>query len=155
MVIRIAESPADFEKAGQLFLEYAQSLDFDLGFQGFAQEIADLSALYNAKDGGILLLSIDNQTIGCVALKRLNKEIGEIKRMFIQPDWRNKNLANPLLQALITLAKSLNYKALRLDTLDTMQSALRLYKNFGFEEISAYYDTPLKNTVFLELKIAE
>ena len=74
-----AESPAQIEKARELFLEYAESLGFSLCFQSFDQELAGLPGDYAPPDGRLLVAEYRSQLAGCVALHKLAPDICEMK----------------------------------------------------------------------------
>lgn len=144
----------DLSDTATLFEAYARSLGIDLGFQGFAAEMADMPGKY-AKPRGALLLArtLDGAAIGCVGLRPLNEDICEMKRLYVAPGGRGTGLGRALAEAVISAARQAGYQKMRLDTLSSMTSALSLYKSLGFYEIIAYYVTPLAETVFLELKL--
>ncbi len=150
--IRSATSYQDYEVAAQLFREYATELDEDLSYQSFDQELANLPGEYIAPLGGILLTESESGTaIGCVALKCLSAEenICEIKRMYVRPTGRGMKLGYALLQEILKLAGKFQYQQVKLDTLPHLEAALILYRQNGFVEIDAYYDTPVAETVFM------
>ena len=151
-----AKFPQDLDDITVLFKEYTQWLDIDLAFQDFATELTTLPGRYGPPQGS-LLLARHNGTgaaIGCVGLRPLGSNgICEMKRLYVQPTGRGLGVGKALAAAVITEAKKLDYIAMRLDTLPTMHSARALYKSLGFAEISPYYDTPIEDTVFLELSL--
>lgn len=87
-----AESPAQLAEVRVLFLEYAQSLNFSLCFQGFDQELAGLPGDYAPPKGGLLLAAYQGEAAGCVALHRLEKEICEMKRLYLRPKFRGQGM---------------------------------------------------------------
>ena len=70
--------------------------------------------------------------------------------MFIKPAYRKEGIGALLLQKALAIAKDLQYKKIRLDTLSTMTPAINLYKRYGFYEIEPYYFNPEKNAMFFE-----
>ena len=151
--LRGAKSLRDFELAAKLFNEYATSLGIDLGFQGFAKELLCLVEMYAPSQGCLLLAGRDGLTGGCGAIRRLDDYTCEMKRLYVRPSLRGLGAGNALAQALIARACALGYDAVRLDTLASMASAIRLYRSLGFREIPAYYETPLQGTLFFELSL--
>ena len=148
-----ANTPAHMEKAREIFLRYARSLDFDLSFQGFAVELAGLPGDY-APPAGCLLLAMENgETMGCVALRKIGEGICEMKRLFIGPEQRGKGIGLLLAEAVIQEAKRLGYDQMRLDTVPSMTSAISLYRSLGFREISSYCHNPVPGAKFFELQL--
>lgn len=137
-------------EARELFREYAKDIGVDLCFQGFERELADLPGCYAAPAGTILLGVIDHAPVGCVALRPIEKGIGEIKRLYVKPQYRGRGLARELAEEAMRHAFQIGYRKVRLDTLATMKAARALYESLGFKEIPAYYDNPLPDVVYFE-----
>ena len=150
---KIAESETDYKSAKSLFLEYADSLNFGLCFQNFEKEISDLSAMYSLPDGCIILSCENNKPFGCVALRKFEDGICEMKRLYIPKSYRGKGIGRELAVRIINKAKHLGYKKMRLDTLETMKEAISLYKALGFCEIPKYRENPIKEVVYMEIKL--
>jgi putative acetyltransferase len=148
--IIIANSEKEYEAAGILFKEYAVWLNIDLGFQKFDEELLHLKEMYSFPNGAIVLCKSENIFTGCVAVRKKENGIAELKRMFTKAAYRKEGIGALLLQRALELAKELHYKKIRLDTLDTMTPAIKLYKKYGFYEIEPYYFNPEKNAVFFE-----
>lgn len=150
-IIRV-EDRKDLESTIKLFEAYAHSLGIDLAFQDFATEMANMPGKYSAPTGALLLArDREGQAIGCVGLRPLTlPDYCEIKRLYVDPKGRGLGVGKALSESAILEGKRLGYKAVRLDTLPSMVSARALYKSLGFEEIAAYYSTPLEGTIFLE-----
>lgn len=141
---------ADFQKGRVLFEEYAASLNFDLCFQNFAEELQTLHIQY-AKPHGILLLAESNGImIGCAGVRSFAADIAELKRLYVKPDFRGYKVGLELLTRAIDAARSLGYKKLRLDTLNDMAKAVALYRSLGFYDIPAYRSNPHEG-IYLEL----
>lgn len=151
--IRDAVSAADIATARDLFTEYADWLQVDLCFQGFAQELATLPGKY-ARPRGRLFLAGAPEAVGCIALRPLEEEgVAEVKRLYVRPAARGTGLGRALAEAVVRDAREIGYRELRLDTLPTMGDALRLYKRLGFVERSPYYHNPVPGTVYMSLAL--
>jgi ribosomal protein S18 acetylase RimI-like enzyme len=158
VVIRNARVPAEIPLVRALFDEYAASLDVDLSFQDFARELAGLPGDYAAPHGCLLLADNGRSLlVGCVALRALaggDEAQGEIKRLYVRPAARGRGLGRELALAVITRARTLGYRALKLDTLASMRSARALYSSLGFRECAPYYRNPLPGTSYMALDLA-
>ncbi len=152
-MIRIgpAVTAVELREARALFLEYAAAIGVDLRFQGFHEEIASLPGEYAPPRGALLLLRADDQVAGCVALRPFAPGICEMKRLYVHPDFTGKGIGKRLVEAIVQAGRDLKYRAMRLDTLPYMKAAISLYRTAGFKPIPRYYDTPLKDTIFMEL----
>jgi len=136
-----------------LFQEYATWLRIDLCFQGFTEELATLPGLYAPPRGRLLLATGPDGPAGCVALRPLGDTVCEMKRLFVRPACQGHGLGRALAMRVISEAQRSGYATMRLDTLPAMDGAIRLYESLGFLRRAAYYDTPLAETVFMELKL--
>jgi ribosomal protein S18 acetylase RimI-like enzyme len=151
--IRAARFPEDLPLVREIFREYADSLNIDLGFQDFETELADLPGKYAAPGGMVLLAWNDAQVIGSVAMRSLDNTVCEMKRLYVRPAGRGQQWGRRLAEALIRCAKDAGYEKIRLDTLPTMQAAQQLYSSLGFRAIDAYVFNPIAGTQFLELAL--
>jgi putative acetyltransferase len=151
-----AQSPDDINRTRELFEEYAAWLGFDLCFQKFGDELAELPGAY-APPAGRLFLAVDgDQILGCVALRPLDEGICEIKRLYLRPDARGKGLGRELTKAVIDAAHEIGYKRMRLDTLPgKMDRAIAIYRSLGFREIEPYYYNPYEGVKFMELSLVQ
>ena len=140
-------------QARTLLLEYAGSLDVDLAFQHFEQELSEFPANYLPPAGALLLADRDQRLAGSVAMRRLDEQTCEMKRLYVRPDFRGLGIGRVLTAAIIEAAKGAGYSHMRLDTLPGMGDAQRLYGILGFREIPAYYENPIAGTRYLELDL--
>ena len=146
------KSEKDVTQARELFEEYAAWLEIDLCFQNFDRELAGLPGEYTPPSGRLLLAFVDEQLAGCVALRKIDEGICEMKRLFVRPEFRGKGLGRKLTEAIIEEARRIGYHRVRLDTLPPkMQTAVGVYRSLGFKEIDPYYKNPVAGAMFMEL----
>jgi putative acetyltransferase len=151
--IRPAVSTQDVACVRDLWREYWESFGLPLDFQGFAQELANLPGAY-AAEGGVILLALHlNEPVGAIALRRLDAVSGEVKRLYLRPDFRGRGWGKRLLQAIIDQARALGYQRLFADTLPVMADALSMYERIGFARIPAYSDAPTPGAIYLKLEL--
>lgn len=151
----LGAGPADLAAIRALFEAYAAGLGVDLGYQGFAAELAGLPGAY-APPGGALLVArgADGAPLGCVALRPMAAAgCCEMKRLYVAPAGRGGGLGRALVAAVIAEAKGRGYREMRLDSLPFMTTAVALYRSLGFRETPPYYPTPVAGTVFLALTL--
>lgn len=153
IVLKQAADPKLVAQAQELFLEYADAIGTNLEYQGFSAELSALPDPYMPPHGALLLAEVDSELAGCVALRPLNKDIGEMKRLYVRSNYRKFGLGQRLVEAVIEAALNAEYRELRLDTLPSMASAQALYRKLGFIEISPYNDTHLPGTRFYSLTL--
>ena len=100
-----ARAEKDLRQAKILFEEYAATLDFALDFQNFEEELAGLPGGYALPDGCLLLASYRDQVAGCVALRKIDRDICEMKRLFVRASFRHLGIGKSLSQSVIQEAK--------------------------------------------------
>ncbi len=138
-----------------LFVEYADSLGFSLCFQGFDDELANLPGKYAPPTGRLLLAMCDGKIAGCIALKKLDDQKCEMKRLYVRPEHRGKKIGRLLAERLIEEARSIGYQKMCLDTIaGKMATAVAMYRSFGFIEREAYYHNPEPHTLYMELDLS-
>jgi len=149
-----ATTASEYAAAGDMFRAYAAAININLDFQHFEEELSDLSKMYSPPQGGIILASDHESVIGCVAIRRINEREGELKRMYVSPEYQGKGFGKILLQKALMLARECNYEKVKLDTLNYMSAAIHLYRQAGFYEIPPYYSNPISTAVYFEIEIA-
>jgi putative acetyltransferase len=152
--VRLAPAAArDLPLVRELFREYARSLGHDLGFQGFAAELAGLPGSYAPPSGALLVARADGEPAGCVALRRLQEGVCEMKRLFVRPAFRRSGLGRALATAVMAEAARLGYRFMRLDTIATMTAAVALYESLGFTEIPPYCHNPIAGARYYQCEL--
>jgi ribosomal protein S18 acetylase RimI-like enzyme len=147
-----ATLPEHIEQARALFLEYGSSLGFSLCFQSFDEELKTLPGAYGPPSGRLLLAHCAGHAAGCVALRKLNDNVCEMKRLYVRPSDRCRGLGRMLVDRLITEARAIGYERMRLDTVESaMKDAIALYRRMGFTEITPYSKIPIESALWMEL----
>jgi putative acetyltransferase len=155
MILR-PSGDGDLDAIRELLREYAAWLQVDLSFQGFEEELAGLPGEYAPPAGRLLVAESDGEICGlagCVALRRIDAEICEMKRLYVAERFRGSGLGRRLAEAILEEARAIGYRRMRLDTLPQMGSAHRLYESMGFHEIEPYRFNPIAGTSFLERNV--
>jgi putative acetyltransferase len=149
-----ATLPEHIEQARSLFLEYGSSLGFSLCFQSFDEELKSLPGAYGPPSGRLLLARSSGHAAGCVALRRLEAGICEMKRLYVRPAERGVGMGRMLVERIIAEARAIGYKRMRLDTIESaMKDAIALYRRMGFEEIAPYSAIPIEHALWMELRL--
>ena len=153
-ITHIIEEGKELDIIRELFREYEKELNEDICFQSFEEELSAPLKKYGWPDGDLMLAYWNDEVAGCIALTKM-KEPGacEMKRLFVKPEFRKNKIGRLLIEELLSSAKERNYEKMRLDTFLKLGSAVHLYKQFGFENISAYYNNPLPNVVYMEKQL--
>ncbi len=148
-----AQTDKDYEIAKKLLVEYADSLGFHLRFQNFEEELAHLPGDYAEPAGCLLLAVYKEQSVGCVGLRKLSDGVCEMKRLYVNPQFRGLGIGRTLIETVIEKARKIGYNYMRLDTVPSMEVASALYISVGFEKSGAYRYNPIEDAVFMELKL--
>jgi GNAT superfamily N-acetyltransferase len=149
MIIRPA-SLQDLDEIRIMLREYAEWLGVDLCFQNFEAELAGLPGDYAPPYGRLLIA----EGAGCVALRPIDGDVCEMKRLYVRPEHRGSGLGRRLVLAIIDEARGIGYRKMRLDTMPKMDGAQRLYASLGFRDIAAYRYNPEPEARFLELDLS-
>jgi putative acetyltransferase len=177
IVLMTPDEPHEIAATQAIFRDYAASLDIDLCFQNFDEEVATLPgdyaeprgalllALVDAEGGGVLSEQVDAPMIrraqggmayvaDCCALRPLDTadypNAAEMKRLYVRPPFRGLGLGRQMAEAILDAARGAGYACVLLDTLDDMESARALYEDLGFVEVPPYYHNPIAGAHYLK-----
>jgi putative acetyltransferase len=134
----------------RFFKDYQAELEVDLCFQQFDAELLDPLKKYAPPSGALFLATWNNEVAGCIALQDLGHKVCEMKRLYVKPSFRKHRIGEALALRLLHTAKGLGYTTMRLDTLQKLQPAIKLYQKLGFHKANAYYQNPNADVVYME-----
>lgn len=137
-----------------LFEDYYDYLGEDLSFQNYYDEFNDLPGKYSPPDGRLFILRYHDKPAGCVAFRKISDDSCEIKRLFVEPRFRGYNFGIDLMKHALQEAKKIGYIFCYFDTVSKLKAAIHIYNELGCEEISAYYENPLKNVKYFKLDLS-
>lgn len=124
-----------------------------LKIQNYDDELRDLSHKYGLPGGRLYLAYWNGELAGSIALRKIDSERCELKRLYIKPAFRRQGIAKALVLRLIGDAREIGYRCMLLDTLPFLQTAIRMYKNLGFCEIERYNDSPMDTSIYMKLDL--
>ena len=139
---------------GRVNEEFGVNFDIETVLEG---DMADLD-IYFPPDGRLMLATDQSHPAGIACLKKLRKDIAEIKRIYVRPGFRGRGIGRALLERLLAEAKEIGYPAIRLDSARFMREAHALYRSAGFDEIEPYPESEIppefqKHWVFMERQL--
>ena len=153
MDLRMVTGGPDLEEIRVLFGEYSQQAGAELCFQGFKTEVDGLPGDYASPGGALFLARIEGVPAGCVATRRWDIEACEMKRLYVRPAARGAALGRRLAEALCREAREAGYTRMCLDTIESMETALSLYRSMGFTPTEPYVYNPMPGAVYLSLEL--
>ena len=150
-------TPFEFDELRAILREYAQSIQVDLCFQNFEDEIATLPGEYVEPRGALLMARVNGELVGCCALRPLDNvdypNACEMKRLYVRKAFRKLGIGRQLVEAIMDCARQADYDCVLLDTLSDMESARALYQDLNFEEIPPYYHNPIEGAHYLKVQL--
>ncbi len=157
MHIELVEAYAHKNEVETLFTEYTNMLiegdsnfkDY-LGLQNYDYELENLEIKYGKPEGRLYIAYFDGDLAGCIGLRKIDAENCELKRLYVKPKFRGKKIASFLVKHIINEARGIGYKHILLDTLPFLETAINMYKNYGFYEIPSYNNSPMDNLIYLK-----
>ncbi len=160
MNIKIVLAYMHTQEINALFSEYTNMLMTNdssfqnyLDIQHYEEEINHLEKKYGMPFGRLYLAYCNGEAAGCIGLKNIDKKNCEMKRLYVKPQFRGKNIGKLLVQKIITEAKEIGYSHMLLDTLPFLEKAVYLYKQFGFYTIDSYNNSPMSTSIYMRLDL--
>ncbi len=147
------DTPALLDRTRELFLEYQRSIGVDLCFQSFEKELASLPGDYAPPRGRLFLALADGGFAGTVGLRPVDERTGEMKRLFVRPEFRGRGFGGRLVRLILSEAASAGYSRIVLDTLPSMGEAQALYGRLGFRDTPPYAFNPVPGVRYMALEI--
>ncbi|MEM6281043.1 MAG: GNAT family N-acetyltransferase [Chloroflexota bacterium] len=92
--------------------------------------------------GCLLVAMVDERAAGCIALGKLDDSICEVRTLYVRPEFRGVGAGRALVDAVFKKAREYGYQMARLDTLEFMIGAQKLYESYGFYRIDPYLPLP-------------
>jgi GNAT superfamily N-acetyltransferase len=149
-----AETSTQIDWARTLFAEYVASLPVDVSYEDVPRECVGLPGAYGPPRGELLLALVDGAPAGCVALRPLDLETCEMKRVYLRPEWRGRGIGRELVETILAAARRIGYRRMRLDTIPALKAAVSLYRSLGFRVIAPYRAIPAERVLFMELDLS-
>lgn len=124
-----------------------------LDIQHYDEEIGHLEEKYGFPYGRLYLAYCGGALAGCIGLRRIDGENCEMKRLYVRSQFRGKGIGHHLIQKIIADAKEIGYTHMLLDTLPFLESAIHMYRKYGFYEIKSYNDSPMDTSIYMKLDL--
>jgi GNAT superfamily N-acetyltransferase len=164
--IRQAEIDKDQALIRELFLEYLEwantrcNEEYGISFDIKSMVKQDMTKLqvFLPPHGRLMLAREGASAAGIACMRKIRENTGEIKRMFVRPEFRGRGIGRALLDALVAEAQEIGYPTLRLDSTRFMEAAHALYRSVGFKEIEPYDESEIppefrRHWVFMEKQL--
>lgn len=149
----ITDGTPYMQQVRMLLTEYTQALGRDLSFQKLEDELRDPAQKYAPPNGKLLVALEDGTVLGMVAYHRHSPTRCEMKRLYVRPACRGRKLGQLLIAELLRRARQAGYREMVLDTLLPMQSAIRLYRQAGFQPCDPYYHNPMPDVLYFKKEL--
>lgn len=151
--IRHARFPDDHAAVLAIFTEFVRSPRVSLEYQGYTEEFANLPGKYAPPEGRLLLATEGESVLGCVALRKVDERICEMKRLYVRPAARGRSLGRRLAEAVVAEARAAGYAEIRLDVLAEFTAAREVYRAMGFVPADPVSYNPTAGAEFLGLDL--
>lgn len=148
---RVADIIALFSEYTEMLIAGDPKFSEYLDIQNYDHELKHPEVKYGMPWGRLYIALCDGAPAGCIALRRIDSGCCELKRLYVRPGFRGMHIGAMLSERLIEDARSIGYSRMRLDTLPSLRDAVKLYRRLGFTETDKYNDSPMDDSVFMEL----
>ena len=160
MELRIEPAYDNTQAVETLFSEYTDMLiEGDgtfreyLNLQNYDEELQHLDIKYGLPYGRLYLAYGEDALAVCIGLRKIDEENCEMKRLYVRPQFRGQHIGNILVQKIIEDAREIGYSHMLLDTLPFLESAIHMYKTFGFYETESYNNSPMETSIYMKLDL--
>ena len=121
-----------------------------LGQQHYDEEVRHLEVKYGEPYGRLYLALQDGKPAGCIALRKMDEEKAELKRLYVRPEFQGHHIADRMIGRILDDAREIGYRHVLLDTIPFMHEAQHLYRKHGFREVEKYNDSPMTHAIYME-----
>lgn len=142
-----------FSEYTQMLIEGDPSFRKYLDIQHYDDEIKHLETKYGKPYGRLYLAYCDEKVAGCIGLRKIDQQNCEMKRLYVRPQFRGNHIGDQLIRKIIEDARKIGYSHMLLDTLPFLESAVHMYKRYGFYEIESYNDSPMDTSIYMKLDL--
>ena len=149
----VHEVSALFSEYTQLLIDGDPAFQQYLAIQHYDEELAHLEEKYSLPQGRLYLAYWNDALAGCIALWKLDALRCEMKRLYVRPQFRGKQIGNHLIAQIIDDARMIGYRQMFLDTLPFLRGAIHLYERFGFQPTECYNDSPMASSIYMKLDL--
>jgi len=155
VITEVTATEPKLETLRGLLREYLRSDAVTRRADDYAGELADLPGAYSAPAGCLLLAELGGLPAGCVALRPLDGERCEMKRLYVRAAFRGAGLAGILVEHVIERARAQGYREMYLDTMPKMRAARLMYDMLGFKACAPYLAEPTPGADCLVLELGK
>ena len=141
------------EEYMQMLVRMEPDIETYLRMQNSEEELRNLKEKYKKPDGRLYLAYVEGMPVGCIGLRRLKGRECEMKRRYVRTEFRGMHIGDVLVKKIISDARDIGYRTMRLDTFPFLERAIGLYRKYGFSETPSYNDNPLENAVYMKLDL--
>ncbi len=142
-----------FEEYTHMLVEAEPAYAAYLGLQKYGAELEHPEIKYGAPWGRIYLAWAGEEVAGCIALRKIDEESCEIKRLYVRPAFRHMGLGRMLAERIVSDAREIGYHRVVLDTFPFLKTAIAMYRDMGFYDIASYNGNPMDNLLYLQLDL--
>lgn len=142
-----------FSEYTNMLIEGDPSFKKYLEIQNYDNELKHLEKKYGLPYGRLYLAYYNNEVAGCIGLKKIDEKNCEMKRLYVRPKFRGKQIGEQLIEKIIKDAKEIGYSYMLLDTLPFLKSAIHLYKKYEFYEITSYNNSPMDTSIYMKMDL--
>ena len=147
------EVAALFSEYTNMLIEGDASFQKYLDIQNYDEELEHLETKYGLPHGRLYIAYYDDKLAGCIGLRKIDEQNCEMKRLYVRSEFRGKRIGNRLVRQIINDAIQIGYAHMLLDTLPFLQSAIHMYRQYGFYEIPSYNDSPMDTSIYMRLDL--